>query len=327
MGLMSHAKVVESNDQAVLDVPVDYHRQIRSSRHCFRQLGARRVCSRRKRFEQSGDPALPFERHRSRSAVEQSFKSGDQEIPAGSLIFPASSYDKLKAAVEPLGLKAIALSAAPTVPAHDVDLPRLAVFSTWGSTQEVGWVRYAFDKFEVPFDLIYKERIKQGNLRCSYDVIVIPNQGRGSKGLVYDIEAKAKPMPYKKSDEFKTLGMYGESDDITGGMGLEGVVELQKFVEQGGLMITLGTASSFPADFGITRKVEAARTSASVLCARPDRASGDHAAGASCLLRLYRKRTAGALGERSFIDGSHRRPRIAGVDAVPRRAISRCSAA
>jgi hypothetical protein len=63
--------------------------------------------------------------------------------------------------------------------------------------------------------------------------------------------------------------MYGESEDISGGMGLEGVVELQKFVEQGGLMITLGTASSFPADFGITRKVEAARTTAAFYAPGP----------------------------------------------------------
>ena len=50
---------------------------------------------------------------------------------------------------------------APDVPKHSVDLPRLAVFSTWGSTQDVGWVRYAFDQFEVPYDLIYKERVRR----------------------------------------------------------------------------------------------------------------------------------------------------------------------
>ena len=53
--------------------------------------------------------------------------------------------------------------------------------------------------------------------------------------------------------------MYGESEDITGGMGLAGVVELDKFVNQGGVLITLGTASFLPADFGITRTVDAAR--------------------------------------------------------------------
>jgi hypothetical protein len=269
MGLMTHSKVVESMDKAVLDIPTDnvdkfeVHGEVAGGSSA---PGGYAVI-------ENGSNNLVTLRYRLKDiaarAVEQSFKSGDQEIPAGSLIFPANSYEKLKAAVEPLGLKAVALTAAPTVPMHDVDLPRLAVYSTWGSTQEVGWVRYAFDKFEVPFDLIYKERVKQGNLHSSYDVIVIPNQGRGSKGLVYDIEPKATPMPYKKSDEFKTLGMYGESDDIAGGMGLEGVVELQKFVEQGGLMITLGTASSFPADFGITRKVEAARTTAAFYAPGP----------------------------------------------------------
>ena len=44
----------------------------------------------------------------------------------------------------------MALAQAPDVPSHPVDLPRLAVFSTWGSTQDVGWVRYALDHFELP---------------------------------------------------------------------------------------------------------------------------------------------------------------------------------
>ena len=123
----------------------------------------------------------------------------------------------------------------PDVAAHDVDLPRLAMFSTWGNTQEVGWVRHAFDQFEVPFELIYKERVRKGSLRADYDVILIPSQGRGGKGLVFDIEMRGEPLPYTKSPDFPSLGVYGESDDIRGGMGLEGVLELQKFVEAGGI--------------------------------------------------------------------------------------------
>ena len=73
---------------------------------------------------------------------------------------------------------------------HEAGLPRLAVYSTWGSTQDVGWVRYAFDQFETPYDLIFKERVRQGDLRAAYDVIVIPSQGRSAKGLVYDIAPK-----------------------------------------------------------------------------------------------------------------------------------------
>jgi len=260
MGLMAHAKVVESGDRSVLEIPTaavdtfEPRGTIPGSGSAFYAVienGSNNLVTLRYRLK---DVAV--------RANEQSFKSGDRDIPAGSFIVAGGAYDRLKAAVEPLGLTAIALPSAPSVSMHDVDLPKLAMFSTWGNTQEVGWVRHAFDHFEVPFDLIYKERVRQGNLRAAYDVIVIPNQGRGAKGLVYDIEPKpGKPLAYTKSDQFKNLGMYGSSEDITGGMGLEGVVEFRKFVDAGGVLITLGSASAFPAEFGITRRVEAGRTS------------------------------------------------------------------
>lgn len=199
-------------------------------------------------------------------AVEQSFKDGSTEFPAGSFIVPVKQSGKdvhklVREAVEFAGLTASALSNLPNVPMHELDIPRVAVYSTWGSTQEVGWVRYALDKFEVPFDLIYKERVKKGNLRASYDVIVMPNQGGSGKRIVYDLEPKSKPLAYTKTDRFKNLGMYGESDEITGGMGLAGVAEFEKFINDGGLLITMGSASFFPAEFGLTRTVDAGRTS------------------------------------------------------------------
>jgi hypothetical protein len=82
--------------------------------------------------------------------AEQPFKSGDQEIPAGSFIIEAKAYEKLKAAIVPLGLTALALDKVPNVPMHEAALPRLAIHSTWGSTQNVGWIRYAFDRLETP---------------------------------------------------------------------------------------------------------------------------------------------------------------------------------
>jgi hypothetical protein len=194
-------------------------------------------------------------------AAEKEFKQGETTFPAGSFLVSGDA-GRVRAAVESLGLTAVGLAAAPQVPAHDLDLPRVAVYSTWGSTQDVGWVRFAFDKFELPYDLIYKDRVREGNLKSAYDVIVIPHQAGSGKRLVFDIDSRGTPIAYKKSDQFKNLGMYGESDDITGGMGVEGVAEFDKFVKAGGLLVTLGAASFFPAEFGLTPKVDAARTSA-----------------------------------------------------------------
>ena len=265
MGLMTHAEVKEITDKSILDVAVqpvdrlDIKGTVASGQaptaYAIAHYGSNNMVTLRYRLKD-----LKVQ------AVEQSFKDGNTEFPAGSFIVPANQSGKdvqgfVKNAVEPLGLTAAPISKTPDVPIHELDLPRLAIYSTWGNTQEVGWVRYALDKFEVPFDLIYKERVKKGDLRASYDVIVVPNQGRGGKGLVFDIEPKGKPIAYTRTDRFKSLGMYGESEDITGGMGIAGVAEFEKFVNAGGLLVTLGSASFFPPEFGLTRTIDAGRTS------------------------------------------------------------------
>ncbi len=184
------------------------------------------------------------------------------EIPAGSFILPAAAFDSLKSAATPLSLDAIPLTAKPTVAMHKAGLPRVAMFSTWAGTQNVGWVRFAFDQYKVPYDLIFKEQVLKGDLHARYDLILIPDQARNAKTLVADIPKTAAPLAYVKSDKFKFLGDYGSSEDITGGMGAAGVAELQKFVESGGLLVTLGTSSFLPPDFGITPKIDTTPTTA-----------------------------------------------------------------
>jgi hypothetical protein len=260
MGLMSHADVVEIADKAILGVPV-------TPVDRYNPAGAVKGDGPVTAILHNGSNNLVTLRYRLKDvkfeALDQPAKANGTDLPAGT--FLVASSPRVKSEIEKLGLQALALAAAPEGKKHAVDIPRVAMFSTWGSTQDVGWVRYAFDKFELGYDLIYKDRIRQGNLRADYDVIVIPSQGGrgGSRGLIFDIEPKpGKKYAYKKDAEFPTLGMYGESDDISGGMGLPGVGELDKFVNAGGTLITLGASSFLPADFGITRTVQAARTTA-----------------------------------------------------------------
>jgi hypothetical protein len=257
MGLMAHTKVVESADAAVLDIPVEKVDQFEAKGKLTSATAPVTAYA----VLDNGSANMATLRFHLKDVSVRIAEQAFDKVPAGSFIIPASAASRLTSEVESLGLTAVPLTSHPTVPTHESPIPRLALFSTWGSTQDVGWVRYAFDHYETPYDLIYKERIKQGGLRSAYDVIVIPSQARGAKGLVYDLAPKKKPLAYTKTSEFKYLGDYGSSDDITGGMGLEGALELRKFVEQGGLLITLGEASAFPAEFGITRTIDAGRPS------------------------------------------------------------------
>jgi len=263
MGLMLQADVKSTADKSVLETKVEPVTELTLSGSVTTAANAAAFI-----IADYGSNNLVTLRYRLKSlavqAAEAPFRVGTTEFPAGSFIIAAKPdvEAQVKKAIEPLGLTAVGVAKMPDVARHDVDLPRLAMFSTWGSTQEVGWVRHAFDTYELQYDLIYKERIREGNLRAAYDVILIPNQAGSAKRLVFDIEPKGKPLAYTKSDQFPSLGAYGSSDDITGGMGLEGVVELQKFVQAGGVLITLGASSQFPTDFGLVRNVNSGRPSA-----------------------------------------------------------------
>ena len=263
MGLMHRTEVIAIDDPAVLDAPVEPIDEARVTGsiagngegrfgYAVAHYGSNHLTTLRYRLD-----SVTVE------ATEESFEAAGLEFPPGSFIVPApagsESAGRLQDWIVDLGLTAATLDERPDVATHRVDLPRLAIYSTWGNTQEVGWVRHAFDRFAIPFDLIFKERVREGNLRADYDVVLIPNQGRTAKGLVFDVEPRGGPRAYTKTDRYRFLGDYGSSEDITGGMGLEGVIELQRFVAGGGLLVTLGAASHVPPAYGLTREIDARR--------------------------------------------------------------------
>ncbi len=147
----------------------------------------------------------------------------------------------------------------------------------------------------------------------------MPHQGGSGKRLVFDIEPKASRWSYKKSEQFKNLGMYGESEDITGGMGLEGVIEFQKFVNDGRRAGDARDRELLPGRSSAwRRRVDAAPPVGAVLRARADRRGRDSQGRASDLLRLRQEDRAGPLRERAAAAAARHRQEP-GADAVPRR--------
>jgi hypothetical protein len=191
--------------------------------------------------------------------AEKGFVSGGVDFPAGSFVIaPPADLAAAREAVAQLGLTAVSLSSLPTVPTHDADVPKVAIYSSWAATQEIGWVRFTFDRFGIPYDLIYKERVRKGSLRGDYDVIVMPTQPAGRQAVFQP--PAAVPVPYMKDAKYKFLGMYGESPDITGGMGGAGIDAFAKFLDTGGTLIALGDAVRFPTELGLARTVDATAT-------------------------------------------------------------------
>jgi hypothetical protein len=131
-------------------------------------------------------------------------------------------------------------------------MPRIGYIHSWSRTQDEGWVRAALDYYSVPYTYFADQKLKEGNLRAKYDVIVFPHVGGTSASMINGIAMTGTaPIPYKKTEQTPNLGGVDETDDIRGGMGLEGLQELAKFVQQGGTLITEGSTSSLMAEYDL----------------------------------------------------------------------------
>jgi hypothetical protein len=182
-------------------------------------------------------------------AAEEDFELNGKSFRAGAFIIPNADRAKLEPVLQNLGLSAWAVTQAPNVKTHDLDVPRIGYVHSWQRTQDEGWVRAALDTYGVPFTYFADQKLREGSLRAKYDVIVYPHIGGSAMSQVNGITKNAAQpaLPYRKTDATPNLGTNDTSDDIRGGMGMEGLVELAKFVQAGGTLIVEGsTATIFP---------------------------------------------------------------------------------
>jgi hypothetical protein len=202
------------------------------------------------------------------SIAEEGFKLGDKDFPGGTVLIDADKLspekkEKLFSLAGEVGLRVIGVDDSIKAAKHPLARPRLAIYHSWFYTQDSGWVRYTFDHYGIPYTLINKDRLIKGDLRREFDVILIPHQGEWSSGkdIVMGIDPVFSPVSYEKTEKFKSLGEPDSSSDVTGGMGLVGLLNLKRFTEEGGLVLALGSASRIFVDYGLIRYIQVVRNS------------------------------------------------------------------
>jgi hypothetical protein len=192
--------------------------------------------------------------------AEAAFSVGRREYPAGSWILHGQDglAEALDDVAREFALEFASARRAPDVARHAAPVPRIAVWHTWEDTESVGWVRYTLDAEGISYDYIRDEDIRAGDLRDRYDVILYGNTYSDLADQIHGIDERWSPMPYTKTDEFPSHGVPDASEDITGGIGWEGMANLERFLAAGGLMITLGNGSALPLEGGLVRGVRPA---------------------------------------------------------------------
>ena len=189
--------------------------------------------------------------------AEHEFEQDGVRFPAGSWILSDQPglHDAIEIAASELGLDFIRASTIPNVARHKAPAPRIGLWVPWADTDSIGWIRYSLDQRKVPYTYLRDEDIRAGNLRSKIDVLLY---GHVDLELAEQIEGLPRtwsPMPFKKTPQTPSFGTPAESDDITGGIGYEGLAQIQHFIEDGGLMVTLGSGSMLALEGGLVRFV------------------------------------------------------------------------
>lgn len=192
-------------------------------------------------------------------AAEQAFEAGGHKFAPGAFVIPNANRATLDASIREHGLQAWAVDALPAgVTTHEMDLPRVGYIHSWQNTQEEGWTRMGLDKLGVPFTYFGDNEVRKGNLRARFDVILYPGASVQIAGG--EMPTGGEPQPYKKTAITPNVGSPDQTDDRRGGLGRDGFAELQKFVMEGGMLITEGQTTEALVNYNMAPGVNIADT-------------------------------------------------------------------
>ncbi|HXH28193.1 MAG TPA: hypothetical protein VNL37_04055, partial [Candidatus Polarisedimenticolia bacterium] len=148
---------------------------------------------------------------------------------------------------------------APDVSRHDAPPARLGVWVPWADTDLMGWIRWVLDREAIPYTYLRDEDIRAGGLKEKVDVIVYgPFSRLELQGQIHGIAPTDGPMAFGKTPETPSLGAPVSSSDITGGPGFVGLESVRRFVDEGGVLLTLGGGSTLALEGGLVRGVRRA---------------------------------------------------------------------
>jgi hypothetical protein len=161
--------------------------------------------------------------------ADQAFSMGGTRYGAGAYVVETGgvSGSRLGEIATNTGVQFRAGS--PRVPTTALRMPRIGLHQAWVASMDAGWITYIFDSYGIPYESLTNAEIRAGRLSERFDVLVFADQ-RATQ--IIDGHRKGT-VPA----------------DYVGGIGDEGVHELEKFVEAGGTLVTNNASSDLPIEY------------------------------------------------------------------------------
>jgi hypothetical protein len=154
-------------------------------------------------------------------------------LAAGTVVLDAGAAKAAGRVAADLGLALAPLAAAP-VGVTRLRAPRVGLYKPWVASMDEGWTRFLLERYGFAPVTLDNAAIRAGKLSARVDVIVLPDVRK-------DVIATGK----RKREEGE-MGYFPEPrPEHAGGLGKEGAAALREFVEGGGTLVALASASEY----------------------------------------------------------------------------------
>jgi hypothetical protein len=170
-----------------------------------------------------------------------------RSVGAGTIFVPARPQTRavLQKATADLGVIVEGVTNRPAGEAFKLKPVRIGLWDQYGGSMTSGWLRWIFEQYEFPFEVVFPQTLDQGDLGTRFDVLVFPSgamprvtgEGRGRGGFNRQPNPDEIPAEYRKM-----LGSVTTEKTVP---------QLRKFVEAGGTIVTIGDSTELARLFGL----------------------------------------------------------------------------
>jgi len=160
----------------------------------------------------------------------------DGALPAGTVVLDAGAAKAGARVAADLGLPLAPLG-APPAGAAKLRAPRVGLYKPWVASMDEGWTRFLLERYGFAPVTLDNAAIRAGRLAAKLDVIVLPDVDK-------HVVATGKP----KREEGESSYFPEPRPEHAGGLGKEGAEALREFVEGGGTLVALDSASEYAID-------------------------------------------------------------------------------
>jgi hypothetical protein len=163
--------------------------------------------------------------------LTEPFQAGGKTYPAGTIYVPAKSglVPALQQLATDLGVNFEGVPRGPDVGAMRMRPVRIGLWDRYGGSMPSGWMRWLFERYEFPFELVYAKAFDQGQLNKKYDVLVFPTEA-----IPEEDRRVAQPDSLSIPPEFRGwLGAVTVAKTVP---------QLKQFLNDGGTIIAVGSS-------------------------------------------------------------------------------------